>query len=92
MVASRKFNNQEIEAIFAIGDINNDGEIDMDEFMSVLCPSAATVVSRLSATYKSLEEIKRGRKEEGREGSSQIPWSSGYERLRSSSVKERLDD
>merc|ERR1719187_1215804 len=63
MVASRKFNNQEIEAIFAIGDINNDGEIDMDEFISVLCPSAATVVSRLSATYKSLEEIKRGFKQ-----------------------------
>merc|ERR1719187_1188897 len=60
MVGCKKFNNQEIEAIFAIGDINNDGEIDMNEFISVMCPSASTVVSRLSQGFKTLEDIKQG--------------------------------
>jgi Ca2+-binding EF-hand superfamily protein len=60
MIGCRKFNSQEVEAIFAIGDIDNDGEIDMDEFIAVMCPCAATVVSRLSQSYKTLEEIKNG--------------------------------
>ena len=55
-----RFNSHEIEAIFAIGDINNDGEIDLAEFVGVMCPSASTVVGRLSKNYKTLEEIKQG--------------------------------
>jgi Ca2+-binding EF-hand superfamily protein len=55
-----RFNAQEIEAIFAIGDINNDGEIDLSEFIGVMCPSASTVVGRLSKSYTTLEEIKQG--------------------------------
>ena len=55
-----RFNAQEIEAIFAIGDVNNDGEIDLNEFVGVLCPSASTVIGRLSKNYKTLEEIKQG--------------------------------
>lgn len=55
-----RFNAQEIEAIFAIGDVDNDGAISLDEFVSVMCPSASTVVGRLSKTYGNLEEIKQG--------------------------------
>ena len=55
-----RFNTIEIESIFAIGDINNDGEIDLSEFVGVMCPSASTVVGRLSKNYKTLEEIKGG--------------------------------
>merc|ERR1712088_954223 len=43
-----RFNATEIEAIFAIGDTNNDGEIDLNEFVAVMCPAASTVVGRLS--------------------------------------------
>ena len=55
-----RFNSQEIEAIFAIGDTNNDGEIDLSEFVGVMCPAASTVVGRLSKGYKTLEDIKQG--------------------------------
>eukprot|EP00092_Neocalanus_flemingeri_P000651 GFUD01000693.1.p1 GENE.GFUD01000693.1~~GFUD01000693.1.p1 ORF type:complete len:3364 (-),score=1087.83 GFUD01000693.1:1093-10800(-) len=55
-----KFNAQEIEAIFAIGDVDNDGAISLNEFVGVMCPSALTVVGRLSKTYGNLEEIKQG--------------------------------
>merc|ERR1719334_2808125 len=55
-----RFNAQEIEAIFAIGDVDNDGAISLNEFVAVMCPSASTVVGRLSKTYGNLEEIKAG--------------------------------
>ena len=38
---------QEVEAIFALGDINDDGAIDLEEFIGVMYPSAATVANRL---------------------------------------------
>ena len=38
---------QEIDSIFALGDINDDGAIDLEEFIGVMYPSANTVVNRL---------------------------------------------
>ena len=55
-----RFNSQEIEAIFAIGDVDNDGAISLNEFVAVMCPTAATVVGRLSKTYSNLQQIKQG--------------------------------
>ena len=55
-----RFNSQEIEAIFAIGDVDNDGAISLTEFVAVMCPTAATVVGRLSKTYSNLQQIKQG--------------------------------
>lgn len=52
------FSSKEIEALFAIGDINNDGEIDINEFINVMCPGATTVVNRISSNFKSIEDIK----------------------------------
>merc|ERR1719350_2289965 len=67
-----RFNATEIEAIFAIGDTNNDGEIDISEFVAVMCPAASTVVGRLSKSYKNLEEIKQGFKKLDRDGDGNI--------------------
>merc|ERR1719295_2376038 len=67
-----RFNATEIEAIFAIGDTNNDGEIDLNEFVAVMCPAASTVVGRLSKSYKNLEEIKQGFKKLDRDGDGMI--------------------
>merc|ERR1719239_1180851 len=54
----QQFSAKEIDAIFALGDINNDGEIDVSEFVAVMCPSASTVVARMSKGFKTLEEVK----------------------------------
>jgi calmodulin len=67
-----KFNSEEIDAIFAIGDVNNDGEIDLDEFVGVMCPSASTVVARLSKNYKTLQDIKNGFKQLDKDNDGQI--------------------
>ena len=42
-----RFTNKEIEALFAVGDINGDGELDINEFINVICPGATTVISRI---------------------------------------------
>jgi len=52
-----KFSTKEIEALFAVGDINNDGEIDLDEFINVMCPAATTVIARIGANFSSTEDM-----------------------------------
>merc|ERR1719500_2631142 len=57
--SGHKFNNAQVEAIFALGDINDDGAIDLDEFISVMCPSALTIVSRLRGKFKNISDVKK---------------------------------
>lgn len=52
-----RMTSKEIEALFAIGDINNDGEIDLNEFINVLCPSASTLIARISKEFKNMENV-----------------------------------
>jgi len=52
-----KFSAAEIEAIFAIADINGDGEIDVHEFINVMCPGATTVINRIKEQFKSVDEM-----------------------------------
>jgi Ca2+-binding EF-hand superfamily protein len=59
LAGNMKLTNLEVDAIFAIGDKNKDGEIDIDEFMSVMRPSAGTMTvsssssSSFSSSFKS---------------------------------------
>merc|ERR1719233_2625907 len=57
--SGQKFNSAQIEAIFALGDINDDGALDLDEIIAVMCPSALSVVSRLVGKYKNIAEVKK---------------------------------
>jgi len=52
-----KFTDKEIEALFAVGDINGDGELDINEFINVICPGATTVISRISSQFKTMDDI-----------------------------------
>jgi len=52
-----KLTGVEIEALFAVGDINSDGELDMNEFINVLCPGATTVISRIASQFSSEKDI-----------------------------------
>jgi len=52
-----KFTPAEIEAIFAVGDVNGDGEIDIDEFINVMCPAATTLISRMKDQFNSVEDM-----------------------------------
>jgi len=52
-----RYSAKEIEALFAIGDINGDGEIDVNEFINVLCPGATTVINRIASQFQTAEDI-----------------------------------
>ena len=54
-----RFSPQEVEAIMALGDVNDDGSLDMEEFIGVLYPSAATIASRMRAQYTDINSIKK---------------------------------
>merc|ERR1719483_244231 len=64
----QQFSAKEIDAIFALGDVNNDGEIDVSEFVAVMCPSASTVVARISKGFKTLEDVKQAFKKLDKDG------------------------
>merc|ERR1711963_817880 len=53
-----KFDAEEVDAIFNLGDINGDGELDMGEFIGLMFPPATEVLNKLSANYKNIEDIK----------------------------------
>eukprot|EP00090_Calanus_glacialis_P037994 TRINITY_DN6610_c0_g1_i4.p1 TRINITY_DN6610_c0_g1~~TRINITY_DN6610_c0_g1_i4.p1 ORF type:complete len:995 (-),score=266.92 TRINITY_DN6610_c0_g1_i4:2318-5302(-) len=67
-----KFSAKEIEALFAVGDVNGDGEIDINEFINVMCPGATTVIARISAQFKCLEDIQEEFKKMDLDGDGQI--------------------
>jgi len=48
MSASEHFNSQEIDALFTLGDSNNDGEIDLEEFIGVLYPVVAQALKKFT--------------------------------------------
>ena len=54
-MVSAGLSQQEVTAIFSIGDTNNDGEIDVEEFIAVMCPSATAVVFKISQSVKGKE-------------------------------------
>merc|ERR1719341_448241 len=56
---SIRFTPQEVEAIFALGDINDDGALDLEEFIGVMYPSAATVAGRLRGQYTDINSVKK---------------------------------
>ena len=56
MFASGKFNNQEVDAMYILGDVNGDGELDLEEFIGMMCPSAMDALSKFSKTVKNINE------------------------------------
>ena len=70
--AGNMFDREEVDAIFALGDINGDGELDMGEFISIMFPSAVEVAMQVSATFKTMDDIKQGFKLMDKDGDGEI--------------------
>merc|ERR1719206_125923 len=49
--------DQELDVVFALGDIDGDGEISMSEFIPLMSPSAATAMSRLRNSFRDITEV-----------------------------------
>merc|ERR1719450_1140745 len=49
--------DQELDVVFALGDIDGDGEISMSEFIPLMSPSAATAMNRLRNSFRDITEV-----------------------------------
>ena len=59
MVQSGQFSFDEARLAFEIADINGDGEIDLGEFVQVMFPTAAEIVSNLRKGFKSMADVEQ---------------------------------
>ena len=54
----QSFTQQEIDALFNAADVNRDGTVDYEEFITLMCPSAATIVHKFRSQYKSIDDVR----------------------------------
>jgi len=54
----KEFVASEIDSVFSLADVNNDGEICYDEFVSMMFPSAATALAKFRKNHRSLKNAK----------------------------------
>ena len=54
----QNFTQQEIDALFNAADVNRDGTVDYEEFIALMCPSAATIVCKFRSQYKSIDDVR----------------------------------
>ena len=54
----QSFTQQEIDSLFNAADVNRDGTVDYEEFITLMCPSAATIVHKFRSQYKSIDDVR----------------------------------
>ena len=59
LAKSGKFNNQEVDAMFILGDVNGDGDIDLEEFIGLLCPTATEALNKMTKSVRNLNEAQQ---------------------------------
>merc|ERR1719268_427943 len=53
-----KFSEVEVDAVFALGDMDKSGGIDYQEFISLMVPAAPATIKKLAAQFRSVSDIK----------------------------------
>ena len=66
------FSGAEVEAIFALGDKDQSGGIDIQEFISLMLPSGPATIARLSQNFRSVANVKDSFKKFDADGDGQI--------------------
>ena len=57
MVQSGQFSFDEARTAFDIADINGDGEIDIAEFVQLMFPNAAEIISQMKRNFQSADDV-----------------------------------
>ena len=53
-----KFDREQIDAIYEVGDANGDGVLDMGEFIAIMYPAASEAVAKLSGKYPAIDAVR----------------------------------
>ena len=68
----RGFSSTEVESIFALGDKDQSGGIDYQEFISLMLPNAPAMIAKLAMSFRSISNIKESFKKFDINGDGQI--------------------
>merc|ERR1719431_1732414 len=52
-----RLNDQEVEVVFALGDIDQDGEISLAEFVRLMCPAAESGLNKFRNSFRNIHEV-----------------------------------
>merc|ERR1719336_1903521 len=52
------YSDIEVDAIFSLGDVDGDGEITLEEFITLMSPSSSAIIKRLRKSFKNLNDVK----------------------------------
>merc|ERR1712123_168345 len=52
-----RLNDQEVEIVFALGDIDQDGEISLAEFVRLMCPAAESGLAKFRNSFRNIHEV-----------------------------------
>jgi len=52
-----RLGDDDLDIIFCVGDLDGDGEINVGEFIRVMCPSAASALSRFRNCFRNIEDV-----------------------------------
>merc|ERR1719312_1703067 len=52
-----RLSDQELEVVFALGDIDQDGEISLSEFVRLMCPAAESGLSKFRNSFRNIQEV-----------------------------------
>ena len=70
--ASKFLHDEDINAIFIVGDLNMDGEIDEEEFSKLMVPSVSDIVAKFRYAHRSVEDVRKAFKTYDRDGDGAI--------------------
>ena len=56
--AGKKVSDAEGNALFQKGDIDGDGQLDMNEFVRLMFPACSDALTKLQKSYPNLNEVK----------------------------------
>ena len=52
-----KLSDADLDIVFALGDLDGDGEISMSEFVLIMCPMAKNAVNRFRNCFKDIHDL-----------------------------------
>ena len=67
-----KFSEAEVDAVFALGDMDQSGGIDYQEFIALIIPHASEAIRKLSSQFRSVADVKAAFKRFDTNGDGQI--------------------
>ena len=70
--SGQKLSDDDLNAIFVVGDRDQNGEIDLEEFMSLMIPSASDVVTKFRSIRKTVKDVQDAFKQFDQDGNGSI--------------------